>query len=71
MKIFDSKFMKKAFKFIVLILAFLYIVSPIDFLQLNPLDDIIVALIAFLIVFSDIGEDDGGALMQILSMKRR
>ena len=71
MKIFGSKFMKKAFKFIVLILAFLYIVSPIDFLPLNPLDDIIVALIAFFIVFSDIGEDDSGALMQILSMKRR
>jgi len=71
MKIFGSKFMKKAFKFIVLILAFLYIVSPIDFLPLNPLDDIIVALIAFFIVFSDIGEDDSSALMQILSMKRR
>ena len=71
MKIFGSKFIRKAFKFIVLILAFLYIVSPIDFLPLNPLDDIIVALIAFFIVFSDIGEDDSGALMQILSMKRR
>jgi len=44
---------KKAIKFIVLILAFIYIVSPIDFLPLNPLDDIIVGLLAFFFLFSD------------------
>lgn len=44
---------KKAIKFIVLIIAFIYIVSPIDLLPFNPLDDIIAGLIAFFIVFSD------------------
>jgi len=44
---------KKAVKFIVLLIAFIYIVSPIDLLPLNPLDDIIAGLIAFFIIFSD------------------
>jgi len=44
---------KKAIKFIVLLIAFIYIVSPIDLLPLNPLDDIIAGLIAFFIAFSD------------------
>ena len=44
---------KKAIKFIVLLIAFIYIVSPIDLLHLNPLDDIIAGLIAFFIAFSD------------------
>jgi len=44
---------KKAVKFIVLLIAFIYIVSPIDLLPLNPLDDIIAGLIAFFITFSD------------------
>jgi len=44
---------KKAIKFIVLLIAFIYIVSPIDLLPLNPLDDIIAGLIAFFVAFSD------------------
>ena len=44
---------KKAVKFIVLLVAFIYIVIPIDLLPLNPLDDIIAGLIAFFIAFSD------------------
>ena len=44
---------KKAVKFIVLLITFIYIVSPIDLLPLNPLDDIIAGLIAFFITFSD------------------
>jgi len=44
---------KKAIKFIVLLIAFIYIVSPIDILPLNPLDDIIAGLVAFFIAFSD------------------
>lgn len=44
---------KDAIKFIVLMIAFIYIVSPIDILPLNPIDDIIVGIIAFFIAFSD------------------
>jgi len=44
---------KKAVKFIVLLVAFIYIVSPIDILPLNPLDDILVGIIAFFITFGD------------------
>ena len=48
-----SKLVKKAGKFIILMLALIYIVSPIDLLPANPLDDIIVGLIAFLMVFGE------------------
>ena len=44
---------KKAVKFIVLLVAFIYIVIPTDLLPLNPLDDIIVGIIAFFITFGD------------------
>lgn len=44
---------KNTIKFIVLIIAFIYIVSPIDILPLNPLDDIIAGLLAFFVAFSD------------------
>ena len=44
---------KKAGKLILLFMALIYIVSPIDILPLNPIDDIIVGIIAFLIVFTD------------------
>lgn len=52
-----SKFGKKAMKFVVLLIAFIYIVSPIDILPSNPIDDIIVAIIAFLIAFTDVGNE--------------
>jgi len=59
-----SKLVKKAGKFVILMLALIYIVSPIDLLPANPLDDIIVGLIAFLMVFGefDIGEKLLGAI---------
>ena len=44
---------KKAVKFIVLLTAFIYIVIPTDLLPLNPLDDILVGIIAFFITFGD------------------
>lgn len=42
---------KNSAKFIVLLIAFIYIVSPIDLAPLNPLDDIIVGIIAFFMTF--------------------
>ena len=48
-----SGLVKKAVKFIILMIALIYIVSPIDLFPLNPLDDIIVGLIAFLLVFGE------------------
>lgn len=56
-----GKIGKRALKYIVLMLAFIYIASPIDFLPegllgiFGFLDDIILMLIAFLTLF--IGDD--------------
>lgn len=56
-----GKIGKRALKYIVLMLAFIYIASPIDFLPegllgiFGLLDDIILMLIAFLTLF--IGDD--------------
>jgi len=60
---------KKGIKFIILMIAFIYIVSPIDFIPTNPIDDIFVALISFLIVFSDIGEKELGILSDAYNIK--
>jgi len=54
-----KELIKHGIKFIVMILAFIYIVSPIDFLPeaiagpFGFIDDIIVALIAFFLLFTD------------------
>jgi len=48
-----SKLVKKAGKFVILMIALIYIVSPIDLLPSNPLDDIIVGIIAFMLVFGE------------------
>lgn len=61
--------MKKGTKFIILMVAFIYIVSPIDLLPFNPLDDIVVAIIAFAIAFSDIGDNELGKLEKAVSLK--
>ena len=61
--------MKKGVKFGILMVAFIYIVSPVDFLPLNPLDDILVALIAFFVVFSDVDDAELGKLRKAISLK--
>jgi len=44
-----------AFKFILLLVLFIYIVSPIDLLSLNPVDDIFAVIIILLILFPIVG----------------
>jgi len=61
--------MKKGVKFVILMVAFIYIVSPIDLLPFNPLDDIVVALIAFAIAFADIGDNELGKIGKAISLK--
>ncbi len=63
-----KELMKKAMKLIVLLIALIYIVSPIDLLPANPLDDIIVGLIAFLMVFGEF--DLGNKLLGAMETKK-
>jgi len=63
-----EELMKKAMKLIVLLIALIYIVSPIDLLPANPLDDIIVGLIAFLMVFGEF--DLGNKLLGAMETKK-
>ena len=42
-------------EFILLLVLFIYIVSPIDLLSLNPVDDIIAVIIILLILFPIVG----------------
>ena len=63
-----SKLVKKAVKFIILMIALIYIVSPIDLLPANPLDDIIVGLIVFLMVFGEF--DLGNKLLGAMETKK-
>ena len=48
-----------AFKFILLLVLFIYIVSPIDLLSLNPVDDIFAVIIILLILFPIVGITGG------------
>jgi len=63
-----KELMKKAMKLIVLLIALIYIVSPIDLLPFNPIDDIIVGLIAFLMVFGEF--DLGNKLLGAMETKK-
>ena len=63
-----EELMKKAMKLIVLLIALIYIVSPIDLLPFNPIDDIIVGLIAFLMVFGEF--DLGNKLLGAMETKK-
>ena len=42
-------------EFILLLVLFIYIVSPIDLLSLNPVDDIVAVIIILLILFPIVG----------------
>lgn len=46
-------------KLILLLVLFIYIVSPIDLLSLNPVDDIFAVIIILLILFPIVGITGG------------